>query len=273
MTQITKENAELNAFVKKWENLIPCMYLDQKGLPTIGVGHLLWNRQNASERYRGVLDIHKKYRFKIKKEDEPEREATDEEVTREFDRLLDEAERVIQQAKALASQGPTLDVPGLKPGPLNVPGLSPRPRAPLPPKTARKPVHLTVSSTLTDRSERQDYEALFGATRRKRNVYVGPEGMKQLLKDDLAMCIAILKKYWLGSSMAALPECVQIALVDLAFGGPMRVATGGGTYRWLREAVEQHDWQQAASFIVRLPPNARPERRTARWELVQKAVH
>ena len=130
MTQITKENAELNAFVKKWENLIPCMYLDQKGLPTIGVGHLLWNRQNASERYRGVLDIHKKYRFKIKKEDEPEREATDEEVTREFDRLLDEAERVIQQAKALASQGPTLDVPGLKPGPLNVPGLSPRPRAP-----------------------------------------------------------------------------------------------------------------------------------------------
>ena len=52
-----------------------------------------------------------------------------------------------------------------------------------------------------------------------------------------------------------------------------RVATGGGTYRLLRQAIDQHEWKQAASFIVQLLPNARLARRTARWELVQKAVH
>lgn len=273
MTQITKDNSELIAFVKKWENLIPYIYLDQKGLPTIGIGHLLWNRRNENERYRGVLALHKQYRFKIKNEGEPERDASVEEVKQEFDRLLEEAEQVIQQAKTLASQGPTLDGPGLKPGPLEVPGLSPKPYIPLSSKPTRKPVRLTTSPKLTDRPERQDYQALFGVTGRKRSVHVSPEGMKQLLKSDLAMCIAILKKYWLGRSMAELPECVQIALVDLAFGGPGRVATGGGTYRLLRQAIDQHEWKQAASFIVQLPPNARLARRTARWELVQKAVH
>lgn len=65
MAVITATNPRLFDFVTQWEARIPWMYLDSKGFPTVGIGHLIGKISTATREQmkQDALDIHRRVSF------------------------------------------------------------------------------------------------------------------------------------------------------------------------------------------------------------------
>lgn len=65
MALITSANPRLFDFVVQFEHPVPWMYLDSRGLPTVGIGHLIGKARNASrsEAKEDALFIHHRFGF------------------------------------------------------------------------------------------------------------------------------------------------------------------------------------------------------------------
>jgi GH24 family phage-related lysozyme (muramidase) len=264
MPLICSDDNELFRFIEKWEKAVEYIYLDSRGLPTVGIGHLLWNRKAERSRYDDVLAVHHKYGFRLR---ETDARANDREVKDAFDQVVEKGSSRAWTRKHFTEIATrSLVSPQL---------------------IARGIASLTTRSFTSTRLQLQP-PILVEAEESVRKMYsrfaaghylsdsrvlLPTPAIVNLKRDDAERIIeALAKGSWPGHAMRSMPQCGQIALIDLAFNvGYDGVQRYAGTYRLLREAVKNSDWSAAARHIEQIPPSARLDRRRARARLLEQA--
>jgi GH24 family phage-related lysozyme (muramidase) len=102
---IQSTDPDLLQFTLRFEGLIPYIYADSKGLPTIGIGHLLqFRNQSREDGLRETLRIHRQYGFQ--KRALASGSASEAEVRAEFNRLMDIPEAARKNKSAATYWGP-----------------------------------------------------------------------------------------------------------------------------------------------------------------------